>query len=67
MAGRGLDVPEVNLVIQYSPPQKISDFVHRVGRTARAGKSGRAVLFLTPSETNFIRVLEDKRIRFVVL
>ncbi|XP_055842376.1 probable ATP-dependent RNA helicase CG8611 [Episyrphus balteatus] len=63
VAGRGLDVPEVNLVIQYSPPQKVSDFVHRVGRTARAGKSGRAILFLTPSETNFIRFLEDKRIR----
>lgn len=63
VAGRGLDVPEVNLVIQYSPPQKVSDFVHRVGRTARAGKSGRAVLFLTPSETNFVRFLEDKKIR----
>lgn len=63
MVGRGIDVPEINLVIQYSPPQKTVDFVHRVGRTARAGTSGRAVLFLTPSEVQFVRYLENKRIR----
>ncbi|XP_050318279.1 probable ATP-dependent RNA helicase CG8611 [Bactrocera neohumeralis] len=63
VAGRGIDVPEVDLVVQYSPPQKIADFVHRVGRTARAGHSGKALLLLTPSEAQFVRFLEDKRIR----
>ena len=65
--GRGIDVPEIDLVIQYSPPQKTADFVHRVGRTARAGRSGRAVLFLTPSEVQFVRYLENKRIRIAQL
>ncbi|XP_004530093.1 probable ATP-dependent RNA helicase CG8611 [Ceratitis capitata] len=63
VAGRGIDVPEVDLVLQYSPPQKIADFVHRVGRTARAGHSGHAILLLTPSEAQFVRFLEDQRIR----
>nr|XP_014099692.2 probable ATP-dependent RNA helicase CG8611 [Bactrocera oleae] len=63
VAGRGIDVPEVDLVVQYSPPQKVADFVHRVGRTARAGHSGKALLLLTPSEAQFVRFLEDQRIR----
>ncbi|XP_055389810.1 probable ATP-dependent RNA helicase CG8611 [Condylostylus longicornis] len=63
VAGRGIDVPEVDLVIQYSPPLTISDFVHRAGRTARAGKKGRSVLFLASEEVEFIKILEDRRIR----
>lgn len=63
VAGRGLDVPKVDLVIQFSAPQKVADYVHRVGRTARAGRKGRAVIFLNPNETDFIGVLEEKRIR----
>lgn len=61
--GRGIDLPDIDLVIQYSPPQKIADFVHRVGRSARAGRSGHAILFLASSEIQFVRHLEDKRIR----
>ncbi|XP_067619015.1 probable ATP-dependent RNA helicase CG8611 [Eurosta solidaginis] len=63
VAGRGIDVPAVDLVVQYSPPQNISDFVHRVGRTARAGQSGKALLLLTPTEAQLVRFLEDQRIR----
>ncbi|XP_030379448.1 probable ATP-dependent RNA helicase CG8611 [Scaptodrosophila lebanonensis] len=63
VVGRGIDVVDIKLVVQYSPPQKTADFVHRVGRTARAGRHGRAVLFLAPSEVQFVRHLEDKRIR----
>lgn len=63
MAARGLDVPKVDVIVQYDPPQKIADYVHRVGRTARAGRKGKAVLFLGPSETNFITILESKKIR----
>lgn len=53
----------MDFVIQYNVPQILADFVHRVGRTARAGRIGRAVLFLTPTEVDYIRILEDKRIR----
>lgn len=63
VAGRGIDVPHVDLVVQFSPPLSIADYVHRVGRTARGGRSGRALLFLSPEETDFIRFLEDKKIR----
>lgn len=63
VTSRGIDVPMVDLVVQYSPPHQIADYVHRVGRTARAGRTGSAVLFLAPNETDFIRSLEEKRIR----
>lgn len=56
-------MPKVDVIVQYDPPQKICDYVHRVGRTARAGKQGKAVLFVGPSETNFIEVLESKRVQ----
>ncbi|KAH8386864.1 hypothetical protein KR093_003117, partial [Drosophila rubida] len=63
VVGRGIDVPDIKLVVQYTPAQTTADFVHRVGRTARAGRRGRAVLFLAPSEAQFVRHLENKRIR----
>ncbi|KAL0222389.1 hypothetical protein RCL1_002243 [Eukaryota sp. TZLM3-RCL] len=42
LAGRGLDIPNVELIINYELPQTIDDYVHRLGRTGRAGKSGQA-------------------------
>lgn len=65
VTARGIDVPMVDLVVQFSSPHKIADYVHRVGRTARAGRSGSAILFLCPNEVEFIRTLESKQIRLV--
>lgn len=63
VAARGLDLPKVDSVVQYTGPLSARDYVHRVGRTARAGSSGSAVIFLTPSEVGFVRMLESRRIR----
>ena len=45
---------------QYDPPTESSEYVHRVGRTARRGKSGSALLFLAPRETPYLKVRLDK-------
>lgn len=50
VAGRGLDVKTVRLVINYDPANNAEDYVHRIGRTARAGMTGVAVTLLLPSE-----------------
>jgi len=48
--GRGHDIPRVKFVINYDAPQRIEDYVHRVGRTGRAGEKGFAMTFVTQSE-----------------
>jgi len=50
LAARGLDVPHIELVINYDMPQCPEDYLHRIGRTARAGASGKAINFLTPGD-----------------
>jgi ATP-dependent RNA helicase DeaD len=50
IAARGLDVPHIELVINYDMPQCPEDYIHRIGRTARAGASGKAINFLTPGD-----------------
>lgn len=62
VAARGLDIPEVNWIIQYDPPDDPRDYIYRVGRTARAENSGKSLLFLMPSELGFLRYLADARV-----
>jgi len=57
VAARGLDLPAVDWILQYDPPADITDYVHRIGRTARKGAQGHAVFFLLPSETLYLSVL----------
>ena len=53
--GRGMDFPNVDLVIQASLPPDADQYVHRVGRTGRADATGRAIIMLTQAETFFLR------------
>jgi ATP-dependent RNA helicase DeaD len=50
VAARGLDIPLIQHVINYDLPQVPEDYVHRIGRTGRAGKEGSALTFITPSD-----------------
>lgn len=54
VASRGLDLPYISTVIEYDPPFATEDHLHRIGRTARAGKSGRSLLFLLPTEEKYV-------------
>jgi len=58
VAARGLDIPDVTHVINYSIPQNPDGYIHRIGRTGRAGKSGIAITFVTPREYNQLRLIE---------
>lgn len=59
VAARGLDLPHVNWIIQYNTPGNPADYVHRVGRTARIGLKGNALLFLSPAEVEYLETLKQ--------
>lgn len=58
VAARGLDVKRITHVINFDTPFDPETYVHRVGRTGRAGKNGETILFVTPRERGMIRVIE---------
>lgn len=60
VAARGLDIPEVDLIIQLSPPKEIDTYIHRSGRTGRAGKSGVCITFYSKLQKEFIDKIEFK-------
>merc|ERR1711896_71254 len=51
VASRGLDVQDVELVVNYTFPLTIEDYIHRIGRTGRAGKTGRSVAYFCPNDS----------------
>jgi ATP-dependent RNA helicase RhlE len=65
VAARGVDVKEVGLVVNYDLPNEPEAYVHRIGRTARAGADGRAVSFCSEDELDYLREIE-KTIRMAI-
>lgn len=62
VAARGLDIPAVDWILQFDPPDDPREYIHRVGRTARAGGRGKALLFLLPTELGFLRFLKQAKV-----
>lgn len=63
VAARGLDIPSVDWIVQYDPPDNPREYIHRVGRTARGeGAKGNALLVLIPEELQFIRYLKAAKV-----
>ena len=58
VAARGIDVPGINLVVNYDAPRQVPDYVHRIGRTGRAGRAGIAVTFLGHADRHLVRQIE---------
>ncbi|CAO2204531.1 unnamed protein product [Urochloa humidicola] len=58
VAARGLDIPSVDLIVQYDPPQDPNVFIHRAGRTARYDQEGGAIVFLLPKEDTYVEFLK---------
>ncbi|KAF9603122.1 hypothetical protein IFM89_033958 [Coptis chinensis] len=63
VAARGLDIPAVDWIVQFDPPDEPKEYIHRVGRTARGeGGKGHALLFLIPEELQFLRYLKAAKV-----
>jgi ATP-dependent RNA helicase DDX55/SPB4 len=62
LSSRGIDVPNLDMIIQFDPPKNEEVYIHRVGRTARVGNSGESIIFLAASEEKFIKYMKNKKI-----
>ncbi|KAK8388558.1 hypothetical protein O3P69_020503 [Scylla paramamosain] len=62
VAARGWDIPAVDWIVQYDPPDDPKEYIHRVGRTARAGGQGHALLFIREEEIGFVRYLKAHKV-----
>jgi ATP-dependent RNA helicase DeaD len=58
VAARGLDVERISHVVNYDVPYDSETYIHRIGRTGRAGRKGEAILFIAPRERNMLRIIE---------
>src|SRR5262245_3603693 len=58
VAARGLDIPEVSHVFNFDVPWQADDYVHRIGRTGRAGKEGRSLTLVTPDDIKQLKDIE---------
>mmetsp|Transcript_30784 Transcript_30784/g.46930 ORF Transcript_30784/g.46930 Transcript_30784/m.46930 type:complete len:612 (+) Transcript_30784:511-2346(+) len=62
VAARGLDVSGIGWVVQFDAPKDPSQYVHRVGRSARAGRAGNSLLFISPKEESYVDLLEMRKV-----
>ncbi|NWW81827.1 DDX31 helicase, partial [Climacteris rufus] len=62
VAARGLDLPRVTWIVQYSAPASPAEYIHRIGRTARIGCHGNSLLVLAPSEAGYVSLLASHKI-----
>ncbi|XP_012695891.2 nucleolar RNA helicase 2 [Clupea harengus] len=60
VAARGLDIPEIDLVVQCAPPKDVESYIHRSGRTGRAGRTGVCICFYQRKEEDLLRCVEQK-------
>ncbi|KAL1555025.1 DEAD-box ATP-dependent RNA helicase 7 [Salvia divinorum] len=64
VAARGLDIDDVQLIIQCEPPRDVEAYIHRSGRTGRAGKNGIAVMLYDPRKSNFSKIERESGVKF---
>ena len=60
IAARGLDIENIDLVVNFDLPRSPTDYIHRIGRTARAGKVGTAISFITHENSAHFKIIEKK-------
>ena len=60
VAARGLDIPEVALVVNFDIPRDPDDYIHRVGRTARAGRAGTSVTLVGQRDVDLVHAIEGR-------
>ncbi|KAI7092296.1 hypothetical protein KC352_g40391, partial [Hortaea werneckii] len=60
VAARGLDIPSISLVINYDLPRNPDDYIHRVGRTARAGRHGTAISLVGQRDVELVHAIEER-------
>ena len=59
IVSRGIDIDDIQIVINFDVPHDYEDYVHRIGRTARAGAEGEALTFVSPDDLRYFRQIEN--------
>lgn len=67
VSARGLDIPDIDWIIQFDPPQDSDQYIHRIGRTARAGKEGESLILLQEHEFAYVEFLKSRKVTILPL